>query len=166
MGVRRGFRTSSLLLFAAGAMLVAGLFYGSPYVSEVLASSGSRQPEQANAPQPVSGSQGSQLLRKQTELEDREAQVREREEQIRAAERAQAQQQDRQVRIRQVVELYTAMPPSRAATLMGSLDDETAVEVLQKLDFDHAAAILIYLNAERGALLMAEILKPPATPAP
>jgi flagellar motility protein MotE (MotC chaperone) len=62
-------------------------------------------------------------------------------------------------RLRHVAKAYEAMQPEDAAVRLGGLDDETAVQILLKMDSKKAGLVIGMMDAKKATFLTKEIAK-------
>ena len=62
-------------------------------------------------------------------------------------------------RLRHVAKAYEAMPPEDAATRLSGLDNETAVEILLKMESKKAGLVIGMMDTKKATLLTKEIAK-------
>lgn len=161
-----------MLKWVLGAGVVMALAAGAAYgvIPGLDGLFGAPQAEAGEAPvvkppstaNPLAAKQ-KELIERETALSQREAQVNEREQQVATLSVVLAAERNELDTLRQVTDLYAAMPPFKAGPLLASLDSAQAVELLRRLDQDQAAAILAYMDKQAAARLTAELMKPAST---
>ena len=62
-------------------------------------------------------------------------------------------------RLRHVAKAYEAMPPEDAATRLSGLDNETAVQILLKMESKKAGLVIGMMDSKKATLLTKEIAK-------
>ncbi len=90
-------------------------------------------------------------------IEQRRRQVRELETKLNEQEKL---DEDRDLRINRLVEIYTVMPPDAAAKQIEAQNDDLALEILQRMKTDVVAIILAQMSKERAGSLTLKMGKP------
>lgn len=123
----------------------------------------------AGAPSTPEASVGEALTKREQDVAKREADLAAREQAVKQKETEMLGMvkqitagQPSSPTLQQVVALYEAMAPTKAAPLLASLPTESAVQVLRLMKADQAAAILSAMEPAQGAQIMGELMKPPA----
>lgn len=106
------------------------------------------------------------LTKREEDLVTREKAVQDKEAQVRAALQDVTNSHKDGDALKEVVALYDAMSPIKAAPLLATLPTETAVKILRQIDPGQAAAILSYMEAGPASQIVQELAKPPAATNP
>lgn len=106
------------------------------------------------------------LTKREDELLTREKAVQDKETQVRAALQDVTNSHKDGDALKQVVAMYDAMSPIKAAPLLATLPTETAVKILRQIEPGQAAAILSYMEAGPASQIVQALAQPPAAPNP
>lgn len=154
----------AILLSTAAAVAyfvpIPGVTYAAPVTSTSNKPTSTTQPEADPELERATA-----LAKLEADLQAREATVKEKETQVADLMKDLTAQKGEADAVRKAAALYQAMPPYTAAPLMQALDPAVAVQILRLLDEDQAAGILAYMDPAKGAKLMSELMKPPASKA-
>lgn len=163
---RRPWGMAPWLVLAAlitGAGAVAVLYYPIPGLT-------AKPPAPPAVTEPKPETPTAALLQREQEVVSKEADLAAREEQLKQKE-AEVSRLLKELggselenhSVKRAANMYTAMAPFKAAPLMAALPVETAIQVLRQMLDEQAAAIIAYMEPERGAEIMRELTRPPVT---
>lgn len=98
------------------------------------------------------------LARKEAELSTREEHLREREVQIALKVLELDKMRSGEEAVRRVADLYSAMPPHRAAPALQVMEMDLVVQILRLVDPDQAAALLAYMDPARASEITTRLM--------
>lgn len=153
-----------LLAGAAGAVL----YYPIPGLTAVPpAPPAAEEPVKPETPVPTTGDPAlaQDLAQKEADLATREEALKQKELEVDRLLKELGVTESGNASLRRAANVYINMAPFKAAPLMAQLDDATAVQLLRLMSDQEAAAILSYMDADRGARIMRELTNPPVLPA-
>ncbi|HEY3367216.1 MAG TPA: hypothetical protein VGK74_19340 [Symbiobacteriaceae bacterium] len=99
------------------------------------------------------------LTKKEADLANREAVLKEKETKANALLKELTVQQSDAETARRISGIYGAMPPGKAAPLLATFDAATAAQIIRLLSEDQAAAIFAAMAPNDASAIMKELLK-------
>jgi flagellar motility protein MotE (MotC chaperone) len=160
MGKRGGM--SNLLLFGAGMLGIAALVIslvdlpGLSVAAAHMPTTVAKDPNQEVSAQLTRREVS--LMQAEETLKAREGMVKEKETQVSGLVKELAAQKAEGEQIKRMASVYAAMPPYKAGPLVQRLDLDLAAKVLLYLDQEEIAAIIAYMEPTTAAQVMAKLV--------